>query len=249
MRAIALIPARIDASRFPRKMLAGIGGVSVIRRTYESTVATGLFEEVLVVTDSDEIEAEIRSAGGPVFRSTRPFESGTDRIAEAAASRTADVFLNVQGDEPFVQRAPLEKLLQLFAGEAGAAVQVGSLAQVLAPDRIADPNNVKVVLDLAQNALFFSRSAIPYVRDESVGLPVYGHIGVYAFRKAALDAFTNWEPTPLERTEKIECLRFLEHGMSIKLAVTEYTGLGIDHPDDIGRAEKILSEFEASAPV
>ncbi len=249
MRAIALIPARIDASRFPRKMLALIGGVSVIRRTYESTVATGLFEEVLVVTDSDEIEAEIRSAGGPVFRSTRPFESGTDRIAEAAASRTADVFLNVQGDEPFVQRAPLEKLLQLFAGEAGAEVQVGSLAQVLAPDRIADPNNVKVVLDLAQNALFFSRSPLPYVRDASVGLPVYGHIGVYAFRKAALEAFTHWEPTPLERTEKIECLRFLEHGMRIKLAITEYAGLGIDHPDDIERAEKILSELEASARV
>jgi 3-deoxy-D-manno-octulosonate cytidylyltransferase len=241
MRAIALIPARIDASRFPRKMLALIGSVSVIRRTYESTVATGLFDEVLVVTDSDEIEAEIRSAGGPVFRSTRPFESGTDRIAEAAASRTADVFLNVQGDEPFVRRAPLEKLLQLFVGEAGASVQVGSLAQVLAPDRIADPNNVKVVLDLAQNALLFSRSVIPYSRDADVGLPVYGHIGVYAFRKGALEAFTSWEPTPLERTEKIECLRFLEHGMGIKMAITEYAGLGIDHPDDIGRAEALLA--------
>ena len=241
MRAIALIPARIDATRFPRKLLALIDGVSVIRRTYESTVATGLFDEVLVVTDSDEIEAEIFSAGGSVFRSTRPFESGTDRIAEAATSRTADVFLNVQGDEPFVQRAPLAQLLQLFAGEAGKAVQVGSLAQVLVPDRIADPNSVKVVLDLAHNALLFSRSVIPYARDAGMGLPVYGHIGVYAFRKAALEAFTGWNPTPLERTEKIECLRFLENGMGIKMAVTQYGGVGIDHPDDIERAEAFLA--------
>ncbi len=242
MRALALIPARMDATRFPRKLLALIGGVSVIRRTYESTVATGLFEEVLVVTDSDEIAAEIHAAGGSVFRSTKAFESGTDRIAEAAASRTADVFLNVQGDEPFVQREPLAQLLQLFAGEAGKTVEVGTLAQPLAPERIADPNAVKVVLDLEQNALLFSRSPIPYARDAGVGLPVYGHIGVYAFRKAALEAFTGWEPTPLECTEKIECLRFLEHGMRIKLAITQYGGVGIDHPDDIGRAEAWLRE-------
>ncbi len=241
MRVIALIPARIDSSRFPRKMLAQIGGKSVIRRTYESALATGLFEEVVVVTDSDEIEAEIRVAGGPVFRSTRPFESGTDRIAEAAADRAADIFVNVQGDEPFVQREPLAQLLALFSGEDALQVQVASLVQALKdPQLIADPNYVKVALDLRGNSLFFSRCPIPYVRDASVGLPYYEHIGVYAFRKEALMQFTRWEPTPLERTEKIECLRFLEHGIPLRMAITEYMGVEIDHPEDLARAEAML---------
>ncbi len=241
MRVIALIPARIDSSRFPRKMLAQIAGKSVIRRTYESALATGLFEEVVVVTDNDEIEAEIRAAGGPVFRSTRAFESGTDRIAEAAADRAADVFVNVQGDEPFVQREPLAQLLNLFNGEDALQVQVASLVQELKDQRlIADPNYVKVALDLKGNALFFSRSPVPYVRDASVKLPYYEHIGVYAFRKEALMQFTRWEPTPLERTEKIECLRFLEHGVPLRMAITQYMGVEIDHPEDIVKAEEIL---------
>lgn len=241
MRVIALIPARMDSSRFPGKMLAQISGKSVIRRTYESAVATGLFEEVVVVTDNDAIAAEIRKAGGPVFRSTRAFESGTDRIAEAAADRTADVFVNVQGDEPFVQREPLEQLLNLFNGEDALQVQVASLVQELQdPELIADPNYVKVALDLKGNSLFFSRSPVPYVRDESVKLPYYEHIGVYAFRKEALRQFTRWTPTPLERTEKIECLRFLEHGIPLRMAITEYMGVEIDHPEDIARAEAIL---------
>jgi 3-deoxy-D-manno-octulosonate cytidylyltransferase len=241
VHAIALIPARLDASRFPKKMLASISGKSVIRRTYESALATGLFDEVVVVTDSDEIEAEIRLSGGTVFRSTKPFESGTDRIAEAAADRTADVFVNVQGDEPFVQREPLAQLLELFDGEDALQVQVASLVQELKdPQLIADPNYVKVALDLRGNALFFSRSPIPYVRDANVKLPYYEHIGVYAFRKEALIQFTRWEPTPLERTEKIECLRFLEHGVPLRMAITEYMGVEIDHPEDIVRAEALL---------
>lgn len=241
MRVIALIPARIGSSRFPRKMLAQISGKSVIRRTYESALETGLFEEVVVVTDNDEIEAEILAAGGPVFRSTRAFESGTDRIAEAAADRAADVFVNVQGDEPFVQREPLEQLLNLFNGEDALQVQVASLVQELKdPQLIADPNYVKVALDLKGNSLFFSRSPVPYVRDASVKMPYYEHIGVYAFRKEALMQFTRWEPTPLERTEKIECLRFLEHGIPLRMAITEYMGVEIDHPEDIARAEAML---------
>lgn len=243
MRVIALIPARMDASRFPGKMLAQISGKSVIQRTYESTLATGLFAEVVVVTDSDEIAAEISRVGGSVFRSTRPFESGTDRIAEAAANRTADIFVNVQGDEPFVQRDPLEKLLALFGGEDALQVQVASLVQELHdPRMIADPNYVKVALDLRGNSLFFSRSPVPYIRDESVKLPYYEHIGVYAFRKEALMQFTRWEATPLERTEKIECLRFLEHGVPLRMAITEYMGVEIDHPEDIARAEAMLKE-------
>lgn len=243
MKAVALIPARLGATRFPKKMLAEIKGRTVIRRTYESAVGTGLFAEVVVVTDSDEILNEIVQHGGKAVKSKKEYESGTDRIAEVAAGMDADVFVNVQGDEPFVQRAPLKQLLDLFAGEAGQRVQVGSLVQQLKePELIADPNYVKVALDLQGNALFFSRSVLPYARNKDIEIPYYEHIGVYAFRREALMQFTNWTMTPLESAEKIECLRFLEHGVPMKMAISQYMGVEIDVPEDIIRAEKMMQE-------
>ncbi len=243
MRVIALIPARLGATRFPSKLLATIKGKSVIRRTYESAVQTGLFDEVIVVTDSDDIIHEISVYGGKAVKSKGIYESGTDRIAEVAAYMEADVFVNVQGDEPFVQKEPLAQLLNLFAGEDGHKVQVASLVQRLTdPGLIKDPNYVKVALDLNYNALFFSRSIIPYPRDLKVDVPYYEHIGVYAFRKDALMSFTNWPLTPLESAEKIECLRFLEHGIPMKMAITQYMGVEIDTPEDIIRAEKLMEE-------
>jgi 3-deoxy-D-manno-octulosonate cytidylyltransferase len=242
MKAIALIPARLGATRFPRKMLAPIRGKSVILRTYESAVKTGLFDEVVVVTDADEILAEIVSNGGKAIKSKREYESGTDRIAEVAESLQADIFVNVQGDEPFVQREPLAQLLQLFSGEDGAKVQVGSLVQLLTePDLIKDPNYVKVALDLANNALFFSRSVIPYQRNAAIDIPYYEHIGVYAFRKDALMRFTQLPMSPLETAEKIECLRFLENGIPMKMAISQYMGVEIDMPEDIARAEQLMA--------
>lgn len=239
MKAIALIPARIGATRFPGKMLALIKGKSVIRRTYESALKSGLFEQVIVVSDSDEIISEINSCGGTAIKSKSEYESGTDRIAEVVKDLDADIFVNVQGDEPFVQTAPLASLLQLF--EADESIQVASLVQVLADkELIADPNYVKVALDKNNNALFFSRSVIPYPRNQEIQIKYYEHIGVYAFTKSALVNFTNWPMTPLECAEKIECLRFLENGVSIKMAIVDYMGVEIDTPEDIVRAEQLM---------
>lgn len=241
MKCIALIPARIGATRFPRKMLATIKGKSVIRRTYESTLNTGLFEKVIVVTDSDEIITEIQSCGGIAVKSRLEYESGTDRIAEVVEGLEGDVFVNVQGDEPFVQKEPLAVLLNLFKSDS--SIQVASLVQVLTEDAlIRDPNYVKVALAKNNNALFFSRSVIPYPRNTDNKIDYYEHIGVYAFRKDALMDFTNWPMTPLECAEKIECLRFLENGVSIKMAITEYMGVEIDTPEDIIKAERLMEE-------
>ncbi|MGV3527776.1 MAG: 3-deoxy-manno-octulosonate cytidylyltransferase [Flavisolibacter sp.] len=238
MKAIALIPARYGATRFRGKLLTELKGIPVIVRTYEATLATGLFDEVVVVTDSEEIRAVVEQHGGKIMMSRSDHESGTDRIAEAAAGLNADVFLNVQGDTPFIKKEPLEKLLQQFEDEN---VQVGSLMQPLTNDEwIADPNFVKVCVDLNNNALFFSRSEIPYRRDKEAPVTFYEHIGVYAFRKKALLDFTRWQMTPLERAEKVECLRFLENGVPLRMVVTEYMGVEIDTPEDLQRAEKLL---------
>lgn len=244
MKTIALIPARLGATRFPAKMLAKIKGKSVILRTYESAVRTGLFSEVWVVTDSDEIMNEIVQHGGKAVKSKREYESGTDRIAEVAANMEADVFVNVQGDEPFVQREPLAKVLSVFEGEDGKDVQVASIVQQLANKKfVEDPNFVKVALDLKGNALFFSRSVVPYPRNKEIDIAYYEHIGVYAFRKQALMDFTNWQMTPLEKAEKVECLRFLEHGVPMRMVVSDYMGVEIDMPEDIGRAEELMNKM------
>jgi CMP-2-keto-3-deoxyoctulosonic acid synthetase len=152
-----------------------------------------------------------------------------------------DLVVNVQGDEPFVQRAPLEMLLEAFAGAGGASVQVASLIQVLKePSLIEDPNYVKVVLDKNSNALFFSRSVVPYPRNREGAITYYEHIGVYAFRKPALLQFTNWPVSPLESVERIECLRYLENGIPMRMVITQYMGVEIDTPEDLERAARLL---------
>lgn len=238
MKKIAMIPARYAATRFPAKLMQMLGDKTVIRHTYNNTVATGLFDEVMVVTDSDIIFNEIVSNGGKAIMSIKEHESGSDRIAEAIADMDVDIVVNVQGDEPFVQKEPLEKLLAVFADEK---VQVASLMQVLHDENfIADPNYVKVAVDKNMNALMFSRSPIPYHRDKNITPVYYEHIGVYAFRKQVLLNFTSWKMTPLEAAEKIECLRYLENGISLKMVVTEYMGVEIDTPEDLIRATKLL---------
>ena len=238
MKAIALIPARYAATRFPAKLMQPLKGKTVIRHTYDNTVATGLFDEVIVATDSDIIFREITLHGGKAVMTSTEHESGTDRIAEASQSLQADVFVNVQGDEPFVKREPLQKLLEQFEHPS---VQVASLMQVLKEERlIADPNYVKVCVDKKGNALFFSRSVIPYPRNKALPIIYYEHIGVYAFRKQALIDFTAWPVSPLEDAEKIECLRYLENGVSIRMVVTDYMGVEIDTPEDLERAETLL---------
>lgn len=238
MRRIAMIPARYAATRFPAKLMQMLGGKTVIRHTYDNTVATGLFDEVVVVTDSDIIYTEITSHNGKAIMSKKNHESGSDRIAEATADLAVDIIVNVQGDEPFVQKEPLEKLLACFNEDN---VQVASLMQLLTDQKnIDDPNYVKVAVDRNNNALFFSRSVIPYPRSKVIAINYYEHIGVYAFRKKALLDFTNWPMTPLEAAEKIECLRYLEYGIPIKMVLTQYMGVEIDTPEDLIKAAKLL---------
>lgn len=238
---IAMIPARYAATRFPAKLMQMLGSKTVIRHTYDNTLATRLFDEVWVVTDSEIIFKEITENGGLAKMSAREHESGSDRIAEAVAEMNVEIVVNVQGDEPFVKKEPLEKLLHVFSGEAGSRVQVASLMQVLSdPDSIADPNFVKVAVDKNMNSLFFSRSPLPYNRSRANDVVYYEHIGVYAFRKDALLQFTNWPMTPLEAAEKIECLRYLENGIPLKMVITDYMGVEIDTPEDLVKAARLL---------
>jgi 3-deoxy-manno-octulosonate cytidylyltransferase (CMP-KDO synthetase) len=234
----AFIPARYAATRFPAKLMQQLGDKTVIRHTYDNTKATGLFDEVYVVTDSEIIYNEIVNNGGKAIMSKRSHESGSDRIAEAVVDLDIDIVVNVQGDEPFVKREPLQKVIDVFSD---ASVQVSSLMQVLTnPQLIEDPNYVKVAVDNKMNALFFSRSVIPYPRAKDIAITYYEHIGVYAFKKQALINFTNWPMSPLEAAEKIECLRYLENGVPLRMVVTEYMGVEIDTPEDLIKAAKLL---------
>jgi 3-deoxy-D-manno-octulosonate cytidylyltransferase len=243
MRRVALIPARLGATRFPRKLLAVLGGRTVIRCTWEAVRDTRLFDDVRVVTDSDEIRDEVARAGGTAVMSRRAHESGTDRIAEVVQDMEADLVVNVQGDEPFTRREPLERLLAAFEGEEGRLVGVASLVQALHdPAQVRDPNFVKVALDARGNALFFSRSPIPYLRDPTVTPRYWEHVGVYAFRRDALLVFARLPAGPLERAEKVECLRFLENGIRMRMVETAYMGVEIDTPADLARAERLLAE-------
>ena len=238
LTSIAMIPARYAATRFPAKLMQMLGNKTVIMHTYDNTVATNLFTEVIVVTDSEIIYNEITNNGGKAIMSQREHESGSDRIAEAAQNLDVDIIVNVQGDEPFVKREPLEKLLNVFEDEN---VQVASLMQVFADEKlIADPNYVKVAVDKNMNSLMFSRNVIPYHRDKNIAPVYYEHIGVYAFRKQALINFTNWQITPLEAAEKVECLRYLENGIQLKMVVTNYMGVEIDTPEDLLKAASLL---------
>lgn len=238
MNIVALIPARYAATRFPAKLMQMLGNKTVIRTTYDNTVATGLFTDVMVVTDSDIIYNEIVGHGGKAIMSKKTHESGSDRIAEAAENLPVDIIVNVQGDEPFVKKEPLHKLLDVFKDNK---VQVASLMQELKDEKlIADPNYVKVVVDKQMNALLFSRSIIPYKRDTTIAITYYEHIGVYAFTKQALINFTNWQMTPLEAAEKVECLRYLENGIQIKMVISNAFGVEIDTPEDLIKANSLL---------
>lgn len=241
MKTIAIIPARYAATRFPGKLMQKLGKKSVIRHTYDNTKATLLFDEVIVVTDSPIIFNEIIENGGYALMSKRSHESGSDRIAEVIEEIDVDIVVNVQGDEPFVKREPIKKLLDVFYGPNGASIQVASLMQPLSEKKfISDPNYVKVAVDRNFHALMFSRSVLPYPRDPNLNIVYYEHIGIYAFKKEVLLKFTNWEITPLEAAEKIECLRYLENGVQIKMVISEYMGIEIDTPEDLERANKLI---------
>ncbi|HXL55760.1 MAG TPA: 3-deoxy-manno-octulosonate cytidylyltransferase [Chitinophagaceae bacterium] len=241
MRKAAFIPARHAATRFHGKLMQMLGNKTVIRHTYENTVATNLFDDVIVVTDSDIIHNEITMHSGKAMISKKEHESGSDRIAEAVENMDVDIVVNVQGDTPFIQKQPLYNLLQVFEEDEEEKIQVASLMRVLKEQQfIEDPNYVKVAVDKNLNSLFFSRSVIPYPRSKEIPITYYEHIGVYAFRKQALLNFTKWPITPLEATEKIECLRYLENGIPLKMVIVDYMSIEIDIPEDLERAKKFL---------
>ena len=242
MKIIAVIPARYQASRFPGKLMQKLGKTTVITHTYQNVVATGLFSEVLVATDSDAIQNEIEKLGGLVFRSLKEHACGSDRIAEAVLQNNADIVVNIQGDEPFLNEPSLKALLNIFRDDVEKQIDLASLMTPLAAkEEIENPNNVKVIVDQQNCALYFSRSPIPYYRSTDLPQNYYKHLGVYAFRREALIHFSTSEMTPLEQAEKIECIRYLEQGKKIKMVVTHQTAIGIDTPDDLKKAEQFLN--------
>ena len=236
-----MIPARYGATRFPAKLMQDLCGKPVIVHTYERVADTRLFDEVYVVTDDDRIEKVIREVGGKVIRSKKEHNSGSDRLAEASRDLDVDVIVNVQGDEPFTDKENLQKVIDIFAKDLTKSIAVASLMErITDPDDIANPNNVKVVVNKFGEALYFSRNIIPFPRDPNTKVSYYKHIGIYAYRKEALQQFTELPPSLLEGTEKLEQLRYLENGFKIRLALTDIPTIGIDTPEDLERARKRL---------
>ena len=240
-KIIAVIPARYQASRFPAKLMQMLGDKTVIMTTYQNVVETGLFDEVFVATDSEIIFDEITKNGGKAVM-TGQHETGSDRIAEAVEDIDCDIVVNVQGDEPFLKTEPLRQLIEVFDNDGNEEVSLASLKiKLTEQEEVESPNNVKVITDKEGFALYFSRSVIPYPRNKE-GVEYFKHIGVYAFRKNALLKFAQLEMKPLEIAEKIECLRYLEYGMKIKMIETDFVGVGIDVPEDLEKARLILEK-------
>ncbi|MBS1572946.1 MAG: 3-deoxy-manno-octulosonate cytidylyltransferase [Bacteroidetes bacterium] len=242
MKIIAVIPARYNASRFPGKLMQDLGGKTVIATTYENVVKTQLFSEVFVATDSEIIFDEIKNIGGNVVM-TSNHETGSDRIAEAVKNIDCDIVVNVQGDEPFLKTEPLQQLISVFYNDSSKEISLASLKiKLIDIEDVINPNHVKVITDLQNFAMYFSRAVIPFHRDQELIADYYKHIGVYAFRKEALLKFASLEMSPLEKLEKIECIRYLENGMKIKMIETNFVGVGIDVPEDLEKARAILNQ-------
>jgi 3-deoxy-manno-octulosonate cytidylyltransferase (CMP-KDO synthetase) len=236
MKAIAVIPARLASTRLPRKMLRELAGVPLIGRVYQAVLSSPLLADVIVATDSEEIFAVCRKNGWKARMSSAEHLSGTERVHEISNAVAAEVYVNVQGDEPLTRPEHIASLLKVMDDPA---VQVGTLKTPAATEDINNPAAVKVVTDAAGNALYFSRATIPHDRDGAA--PRYfKHLGLYAYRKAALDRFISLPESPLERSERLEQLRFLENGIPIKVGETAYDSIGVDTEEDMKRAEAIL---------
>lgn len=244
MHITAIIPARYHSTRLPAKLMRILEGKTILRRTYEEVCDTNLFSKVLVACDHEDLEKEMLRIGADVVVSQRYHESGTDRIAEAAEKIETDIVVNIQGDEPFITKESLSSLLQLFENPK---VEIATLMMPLTDkEKWQNPNCVKVVVDKDNKALYFSRAAIPYLREGTEMPLVYQHIGVYAFRKQALQQFTSLPVSTLERIEKLENLRALENGMSIHCAIISQVGISIDTEEDFKAAENYLASLNKS---
>ena len=241
LHCVAMIPARLQATRFPRKLLQNLDGKSVIAHTYLNTKATNLFDEVIVVTDSQEIYDDIKKHGGQAMMSQKEHTCGSDRIAEAVQNIDTDIVVNVQGDEPFTDYKSLKSLLEVFKDEDADQIDLASLMTKLDDeDDIQNPNYVKVIVNQNNFALYFSRSPIPYHRNKNVEVKYYRHKGIYAFKKQAILDFYHLPMRALESAEQIECIRYLEYGKSIKMVKTDENSFGIDTPQDLERAKEYI---------
>jgi 3-deoxy-manno-octulosonate cytidylyltransferase (CMP-KDO synthetase) len=240
MKAIAVIPARLASTRLPRKVLRQIAGRTLIARVYEGVRSSPLLDDVIIATDSDEIMQVCRQHGWNVRMTSAAHRSGTERVHEVSSSVAADVYLNIQGDEPLARAEHIAALLDLMKDPY---VQVGTLKTPASSEDINNPNAVKVVTDAAGTALYFSRATIPYDRD-GASPGYFKHLGFYAYRRAALDRFCALPESSLERSERLEQLRFLENGVSIQVAETPYDTVGVDTEEDLRRVEEILRRRE-----
>jgi 3-deoxy-manno-octulosonate cytidylyltransferase (CMP-KDO synthetase) len=237
MRAIAIIPARLASTRLPRKVLREINGRPMLEHVYRAASACPALDDVIVATDSSEVVDLCRDHGWH-FQMTSAFHrSGTERAHEVSESVPADVYVNVQGDEPLARREQIDTLLALMEN---VDVQVGTLKTPCVEEDRNNPNAVKVVTDLERRALYFSRATIPFDRDATGGVRYYKHLGFYAYRKPALDAFVKWPESDLERSERLEQLRFLDNGVNIYVAETPFDTVGVDTEEDLRRVEGIL---------
>ena len=242
MTISALIPARLNSTRLEKKLLIDLGGVPVIVRTYQNIISTGLFNEVIVVTDSDEIISVLNEYNIKFFKSIKPHYTGTDRIAEFSDELKTDIIINIQGDEPFVNREDLIKIIEEFKIDTANEINLISLMIKLKNARdISNPNNVKVVVDKSCDAILFSRSSIPFNRSDFKP-NFYKHIGVYAFRNTFLREFAQYHQTPLEKAEMIEALRVVENGKKIRMIEVFKDHVSIDTVEDLKIAESILNE-------
>ena len=238
MKFVAVIPARLQSTRLPRKMLREINGRPLAVWVYQGVRASPLLDDVIIATDSEEILEECRKHSCNARMTSDRHRSGTERVHEVAQSVDAEVYINVQGDEPMVRSAQIESIVRLMAD---ASVQVGTLKTPASADDIANPNAVKVVTDSTGRALYFSRSTIPYDRDGSRP-PYFKHLGIYAYRKAALDRFVTLPESSLERAERLEQLRFLENGIPIYAAETAFDSIGVDTEEDFLRVQTLLAK-------
>jgi 3-deoxy-manno-octulosonate cytidylyltransferase (CMP-KDO synthetase) len=238
MRAIAVIPARLASTRLPRKMLRQIAGQTLIARVYEGVRSSQLLDDVIVATDSDEILKICLQHGWNARMTSTAHRSGTERVHEVSNSVAADVYFNIQGDEPLTRPEHIVTLLDLMKEPS---VQVGTLKTPASPEDINNTNAVKVVTDAAGRALYFSRAPIPFDRD-GASPRYFKHLGFYAYRKSALNRFCELSESSLERSERLEQLRFLENGIPIRVAETPYDTVGVDTEEDLRRVEEILRQ-------
>lgn len=239
MRVIAVIPARLASTRLPRKMLRLVAGEPLLAHVYRGVKSSQILDDVIVATDSDEIMALCQARGWKAQRTSTSHRSGTERVHEVVKSIAADVYLNVQGDEPLTRPEHIHALVDLMKNPS---IQVGTLKTAAAPVDIASPNAVKVVTDKNGRALYFSRATIPFNRDRHEAPRYWKHLGFYAFRAAALETFTSLPESSLEKSERLEQLRFLENGIPIHVAETPHDTVGVDTEDDLQRVEQILLE-------